>query len=113
MAPASVSANVLVGNVKLSAVPTVAVWSSIGFATVGAALVVVAAVSLTSMAVPAVHERPGLDQILKRGPVVSASARAREVVPTTRVRAAVAVVMSASSASVRAPAGDRYKLMTE
>ena len=77
--------------------PAVAVWFGMVFATVGAVLVVVAAVSLTSMAVPAVHERPELDQILKRLPMVVASARAREVVPTTRVRAAVAVVMSVSS----------------
>ena len=92
--------------------PTVAVWSWMAFATVGAVLVVVAAVSLTSMAVPTVHERPGLDQVLKRLVMVVASARAREVVPTTRVRAAVAVVMSVSNLSVRVPP-DRNKAMTE
>ena len=91
--------------------PAVADWSGIAVATVGG-LLGTGSVSLTLTAVPSVHERPVLDQTLTVLVMVVASARAREVVPTTRVRAAVAVVMSVSSLSERVPL-DRNKEMTE
>ena len=69
-------------------------------------------VNLTVTAVPAVKETPELAQILPRTVLLVAAARAREVLPTTRVRALVAVVMSVSRASVRLlPV--RNKAMTE
>ena len=61
--------------------PTVADWSGIGFATVGALLV---SVSLTLTAVPTVQERPELSQILTVLLAVLASAKAKEEVPTTK-----------------------------
>ena len=62
-------------------------------------------------AVPAVQEKPGLNQVLVRA-VWVASAKAREVLPTTTVRALVAAVMSVSTVSVKAVAF-RYKVVTE
>ena len=54
------------------------------------------AVSLTLMAVPTVRETPEEAQILPSVPRVVAP-RTREVLPTTRVRAAVSVVMVVST----------------
>ena len=61
-------------------------------APVGAALVA-EATRLTSTSVPTVRETPEGFQVLAPKPGVP-SARTREVLPTTRVRAAVAVVKS-------------------
>ena len=85
--------------------PTVAVWSWMAFATVGAALVTggVAAVSLTLMAVPTVRETPEEAQVLVRPVWVMEAARTREVLPTTRVRALVAVVMVVSTLNEKLP----------
>ena len=67
------------------------------WAAVGAVLGVPGAVSLTVMSVPMVRETPEEFQVLLRSLMVVASARTREVLPTTRVRAAVAVVMMVST----------------
>ena len=63
-------------------------------------------------AVPAVQEKPGLNQVLVRAVSWMAAAKAREVLPTTTVRALVAAVMSVSTVSVKAVAF-RYKVVTE
>ena len=74
------------------------------FATVGAVLVEAAAVSLTLMAVPTVRETPEEAQVLVRSVWEVASARTREVLPTTRVRAAaVSVVMLVSTLNEKLP----------
>ena len=86
----------------VSVLPTCAVPVMVG-APIAAVLVEAAAVSLTLMAVPAVRETPELLQYLERVLMVVASARTREVLPTTRVRAAVAVVMSARTLNSSRP----------
>ena len=73
------------------------------FATVGAVLVM----SLTLMAVPTVRETPEEAQVLVLvrpvWGVAWASARTRTVLPTTRVRALVSVVMVVSTLNVKSP----------
>ena len=61
-------------------------------------------VNLMLTAVPAVQEKPGLNHSLLRAVGLGASARAREVPPTTTVRALVAAVMSVSRVNVKAVA---------
>ena len=58
--------------------------------------------SVVLTAVPAVQERPVLSQNLLRAEVPP-SAKAREVLPTTRTRALEAVVMSVSKVTERLP----------
>ena len=69
-------------------------------------------VILMLTSVPAVQEKPGLNQVLMRGVWVVTSAKAREVLPTTMVRSLVAAVMSASTVSEKAVAV-RYKIVRE
>ena len=69
-------------------------------------------VILMLTAVPAVQEKTGLNQVLVRAVWVAASAKAREVLPTTTVRALVAAVMSASTVNVNAVVV-RKKVVTE
>ena len=82
------------------------------WAAVGAVLGVPGAVSLTVMSVPAVRETPEEAQVLSRLLVVVASARTREVLPTTRVRAAVSVVMMVSTANEKLPSVSRMSPKT-
>ena len=86
--------------------PTCAVPVMVG-APIAAVLGVPGAVSLTVMSVPMVRETPEEFQILVLERMVGASARTRAVLPTTRVRAAVAVVMSASTWNWNRPSGRR------
>ena len=72
----------------------------------------VAAVSLTSMAVPTVRETPELSHCLLVGVMLVASARTREVLPTTRVRAAVPVVMAVSTWNSNRPLERRISRVT-
>ena len=99
VSPASSSANSKSSTVKvygLSSPVVTVLWAAVGG-------LLAAAMSLTTMSVPSVRETPELSQTLLRVVMVSASARTREVLPTTSVRAAVAVVMSASTVSSKFP----------
>ena len=66
-------------------------------------------VILMLTSVPAVQEKPGLNQVLVR---VVASAKAKEVWPTTMVRSLVAAVMSASTVNEKEVAF-RFKTVKE
>ena len=98
----SPSASMMPVVTAVSVLPTCAVPVMVG-APVAAVLGVPGAVSLTVMSVPAVRETPELLQYLERVLMLVASARTKEVLPTTRVRAAVAVVMSASTLNSSCP----------
>ena len=75
-------------------------------------VVVVVVTRLTSMAVPTVRETPDLFHLLLKVVMVVASARTREVLPTTRVRAAVPVVMAVSTLKSNCPLERRKSRMT-
>ena len=93
VSPVSASAKPKSASLKVYGLSTTVV--TVLWAAVGAVLGVPGAVSLTVMSVPAVREAPVLNQTLLRAVMMLASARTKEVLPTTRVRAAVAVVRSA------------------
>ena len=64
------------------------------------------------MAVPAVRETPEEAQVLETLFWVVALARTREVLPTTRVRAAVAAVKAVSTSNEKLPVPCTKRLVT-